>query len=289
MQSTTYWRGNLESELKADLHIHTTASDGVLSPAELVEESAGLGLAAVGICDHDTVDGIDEALEAGKRFGVEIVPGVEINTDVGIREVHILGYFFDHRSEKFLEHMQKLRDARYLRGRKMVEKLQAAGVPVTLERVREIAGDAPIGRPHVAQAIVETGLVGSINCAFGKYLVRNMPGYVERVKMTPEEAIGIIISAGGVAGIAHPSKIGNDDLIAGLVKAGARAIEVFHSDHSPDVARYYGRVAKKFDLIPTAGSDFHRFDSERTTYPGCVSTDYSIVERLREESEFSRR
>ncbi len=267
---------------KADLHVHSTASDGLLSPTKVVEAAARAGLGAVALADHDTVGGLDEAMEAGRRLGVEVVPAVELNTDFGLVEIHILGYFFDWKSPKLLEKLAKLRHARVERGRKMVEKLRELGVPLTMERVLEHSGGGSVGRPHVAHALVEMGAVPNTNEAFNQFLVRGAPAYVARTKMTPVDAVNVIMEAGGVAGIAHPAKAGRDRLISDLVKYGLGAIEAFHIDHGPDYARHYQALARRFGLIPTGGSDAHGFDSNGVSTIGNTTVDMEIVELLRE-------
>jgi len=170
---------------RADLHTHTTASDGHLTPAQVVEEAARVGLAAIAISDHDTVDGIEEAMEAGKQLGIEIVPAVEINTDIGPVEVHILGYFIDWKSEKLDKQLFKLRNGRIERCRKIVEKLNALDIQITLEQVIKEAGPGSVGRPHVAQALYKAGVVESPADAFSKYLVRGAPCICRKVETQP--------------------------------------------------------------------------------------------------------
>lgn len=267
---------------EADLHIHSTASDGTLTPTEVVEIAAQLSLRAVSLCDHDTVGGIEEAMAAGERRGVEVVPGVEINTDVGPLEIHILGYFIDWRSDRLRAKLEELREARVTRGKRMVQKLRGLGMSVEFDRVMEIAGSASVGRPHVARVICEAGFADSVNSAFGKYLVRGAPAFVERYRLSPQDAIGLIISAGGVAGLAHPAKIRRDDLIPLFIKFGLRAIEVYHGDASSDVSDRYIAIARQYDFIPTGGSDAHGFDTSRPNTIGTVGVSYDIVERLRE-------
>jgi predicted metal-dependent phosphoesterase TrpH len=250
----------------------------------VVEEAKRVGLAAVAISDHDTVDGVDEALDAGQRLGITVVPAVEINTDIGPLEIHILGYFIDWRCEKLAKHLHRLRNARIERSRKIVEKLKALEIPISLERVLEIAGSGSVGRPHVAQALVECGAVETTNAAFIRYLVRGAPAFVERMKMSPIEAISMIIDAGGVAGFAHPGQVGRDDLIRNLVKAGLDAMEVYYTGQTPDVVMHYQALARKFGLIPTGGSDAHGFNPDGTTSIGTVTVDMSIVDRLRERA-----
>ncbi len=275
---------------RADLHVHTTASDGTLTPEETVYEAARRGLYAVGIADHDTIDGIEPALAVAEDAGVEVVPGIEINTDVGADELHILGYYFDYRSEVFREHIRILRSGRYERGKRMVEQLNAVGVGITFERVKEIADDASIGRPHVARAIVEAGYAGNINGAFGKFLVRGMPGYVERYKLSPVEAVEIVLQAGGVPVLAHPGHgKAAEPMLPDLIKAGLRGIEAYHTDHTSAKARWFVRVAEKHGLIVTGGSDSHGPGMVKEVPIGGVTVGASAVDRLRAASEEIRR
>jgi hypothetical protein len=270
----------------ADLHVHTVASDGALTPTQAVESAAEAGLAAIAITDHDTVGGIDEAIEAGKRLGVEVVPAIEISTMHGDKtEVHVLGYFFDHQDSALLETLEILRNARLERGRQMVENLNMAGVPVSFERVAELAVYGVIGRPHVARAICETGAAFSMDSAFGKYLNEGGVGFVARYKVTPFEAIRLIRSAGGVACCAHPVKLKNMELLSQMIEEGMQAIEVYHPDHTSAISRFYRRFAQKRGLIITGGSDAHCFPND--THPGIggVSVIYDAVTELKLAAE----
>lgn len=267
---------------RADLHIHTTASDGVLTPAQVVEEAARVLLSACAISDHDTVAGIPEAIEAGTRLGVQVVPAVELSTDLGPFEIHILGYFIDWNSVKLTKLLEKLRTARMERSRRIVEKLRLQGVPVTFDRVIEIAGSGSVGRPHIAQAIIETGVVDNAAAAFNRYLVRGTPTYVERMKLSPYDAVSMIVDVGGVAGLAHPGQIGRDDIIPALIKVGLGAIEAHFMGQAPDGARHYEELARRFGLIPTGGSDAHGFGEGGGATIGCVTVDARVVERLRD-------
>lgn len=267
---------------QADLHIHSTASDGAMTPTEIVQEAARLGLGAISITDHDTLDGLDEALSAAKSLGVGLVPGVEINCDWGDTESHVLGYFVDPADPALQESLVKLRAARLERGRAIVSKLQALGVDVTMERVLEIAGHGSVGRPHIAQAICEAGATRGINGAFGKFLARGAPAFVPRAKMDPEQAIAVIIGAGGAAVLGHPGKIGNDSLIERLVQAGLAALEVYHTDHNRDATRRFRRMAARHGLIATGGSDSHGMRGEKPVAIGSVTVHVNVVEELRQ-------
>lgn len=267
---------------KADLHVHSTASDGTLTPAQLVEEAASAGLAGLGITDHDSICGLEEGLAAGERCGLVVVPGVEINTDYGKDELHMLGYYFDLESTSLNAHLKILRDARFERGVEMVKRLNTLGINISMDRVEEIAGYGSIGRPHVARAIVEAGYTRTLNGAFGKYLVRGTPGYVARYKLTPFEAVQIIREAGGVAVLAHPGHSKHDELIPQLVDAGMQGIEATHTDHSSGQRRIYLKMAKKYGLIATGGSDFHGPGMVKSIPIGNATVEFEVVARLKE-------
>lgn len=267
---------------RADLHVHTTASDGTLTPEQVVREAARIGLGAVGIADHDTVAGIESGLAAAKETGIILAPAVEINTDYGKDEVHVLGYFVDHRSPALNAHLERQRNARFERGKKIVERLNELGVNVSFDRVQEIAGGGAIGRPHVARAVVEAGYAGSINTAFGKYLIRGAPAYVARHKLTPFQAIDMVREADGVPVLAHPGIHKHDELIPELIARGLRGIEAYHTEHSSIQAERYVQLARRYNLIATGGSDSHGPDNLKTIAIGSVTVDIEVVSRLRE-------
>jgi len=266
----------------ADLHVHTTASDGSLTPEQVVQEAAEAGLAAIGIADHDTVDGIAPGLAAGREAGIIVVPAVEINTDYNDEEVHLLGYYIDFESSTLNEHLERLRNARLERAEKMVKRLNELGLKISLDRVLEIAGAGSVGRPHVAKAMVEAGYSSSMNSAFGKYLVSGASAYIPRYKLTPFEAIEIIHEAGGVAVLAHPGDSRHDEMIPQLVDAGMQGIEVYHTDHSSAQARRYLQIAEKYNLIPTGGSDSHGPNMIKTIPVGHITVGMEVVRRLKE-------
>ena len=272
----------------ADLHIHSTASDGSLRPAQVVERAYVAGLAVIGIADHDTVDGIAEAISVGERLGIEVVPAVEINTDVPGKEAHILGYFIDIECGGLHKELAKLRKARLRRGEEMVANLREAGVPVTMERVLELADGAPIARPHVARAIIETGAVRSLASAFGRFLIPGTPGYVARYKFSPAEAIQVVHAAGGVACLAHPGKDSLESLLPELVESGLEAIEVYHIDHTPAMSRRYSALARRYGLIATGGSDSHGPDAVKRVEIGQVTVGWEVVEELRKAAQRGR-
>ena len=285
---------------RVDLHAHTTASDGVLSPAELVALARGRGLAALGVTDHDSTEGLAAALAAADA-AVTVVPGVELSTDVPGGEIHVLGYFVDPRSPVLQGKLEMLREGRLRRGHRMVERLNAAGVPIRIERVLEIAGDGAVGRPHVARALVEAGYAESIDDAFIRWLVPGRPGYVERQRFTPVEAVGTILEAGGVPVLAHPLHgldAGEDSRaadaartfdaaeverrVAELVAAGLGGLETYYAGYDAAAVAYLERLAAQYGLIRTGGSDFHgpgRAELGSTPMPDDVQAE--VVEWLR--------
>lgn len=245
--------------MHVDLHSHTTVSDGVLSPEELVDHAARKGLRFLSITDHDATDGVSRAIErAEKHPSLKVIPGVELSADVEGSEVHILGYLDNYEDPCFQEEMRKFRDGRVGRALGMVEKLEKLGLEVEWDRVKEIAGDGAVGRPHVAQALVEKGHVESSQQAFDLYLGRDKPAYVGRDKLTPGDAIQLIQSVGGKAVLAHPSFTRNvESLLPGMKAEGLAGIEVYYARYTPGQIAQLKRLADNLGLIPCGGSDYH--------------------------------
>lgn len=264
----------------ADLHIHSTASDGTLMPEEIVELALKKNLSVISLTDHDTTDGIVRALNSARGTNLEVIPGVEINTDWEDTEVHILGYYIDYHSQQLQQILHEMRQARDLRAAKMIEKLKELGISIDYERVKKIAGRAPVGRPHVARAMVECGYVNSIKDAFEGYLERGKPGYVPRTKMDPFTAISVIEKANGIPVLAHPGLMERDNLIPALVKKGLMGIEVFYPLHDQELTEKYMWFCRKYALVMTGGTDHHGPD---TGYPmvGEVRVDQKSVENLK--------
>ncbi|MDR7418356.1 MAG: PHP domain-containing protein [Armatimonadota bacterium] len=243
--------------MRIDLHTHTTASDGLLAPEALVEEARSRGVGLLAVADHDTTAGVDAAVAAGRAGGLEVWPAVELSCDVEAGEVHVLGYFIAHHLPWFQQLLERLRDGREKRAERMVEKLAALGVPVRFERVRALAAGGALGRPHVARALLEAGYVKTVNEAFERFIGRTGPAYVERVKVTPSQAVQVIHAAGGLAVLAHPGWGQQDSLIPDLVAAGLDGIEVYYPDHTPDQVKHYNELAERYRLLVTGGTDYH--------------------------------
>lgn len=254
----------------ADLHIHSTASDGKLTPADVVREAAGKGLSFIALADHDSIDGIAPAqAEASAFTGLKVIPGVEISTDIAEGEVHILGYFIDYNDPEFNAALNRFKNSRLQRGQKMVAKLEKLGIHIDWQRVLEIAGTSTIGRPHIAQAMLEKGYITSFKQAFDKYLGHNRPAYVEREKMTPAEAVGLIIKAEGLPVLAHPLTLPDPEAMTKELKAGGLVgIEAYYNGYTPEEVSRLLTLADKYRLIATGGSDYHGLDATETAIGG---------------------
>lgn len=246
-----------------DLHTHTTASDGSFAPAEVVGMAEQAGLAAVGITDHDTTDGVGEALATGEKLRVEVVPGVELSVNhERLGSLHILGYWIQPDHPDLAGKLEDIRGGRDRRNEKILARLADLGCPLDLSEVQAIAGGEVIGRPHLAQAMIKHDYVQSTQEAFDRYLARGQPAYMERDRMSPEEAIDRIRRAGGVAVWAHPGLIGLEESeleqeIIKLVKAGLAGIEAYYPEHSPETTELLLKLCAKHRLAPTGGTDFH--------------------------------
>jgi len=267
---------------KVDLHIHTTISDGRFSPAEIVGKAAELGLAIIALTDHDTVDGIVPALEAAKKFPqLKIIPAVEVSTDVPSGEVHVLGYFIDYTSQELAETLVRFRDSRERRAQGMVTKLAGQGIQIDWQRVREIAGDGSIARPHIAQAMLEKGYISSIKEAFDKYIARDGPAYVEREKMTPAEAVALIVRTQGLPVMAHPFTVPDPEaLVIEMKAAGLVGLEAYYNGYTTDEISRLVSLADRHGLIATGGSDYHGLGGIGETMIGGVEVPMASVERL---------
>ena len=273
---------------RIDLHVHTTASDSTASPAEAVRLAKEAGLSAIAITDHDTVSGYAEAAEAGKKYGVEVVPGIEISTKYG-RAVHILGYYIDPDSDKLAPVLEWVVHDRDERNRKMAELMAADGLPVSYEEMHRRFG-AVIGRPHFAEVLVELGLAKDVRDAFDRYVEKGQKYYLPRNFLSIERSIEIIREAGGVPVLAHPFQYKLDDaglreLIEHCMESGLQGMECRYSGYSVEQSKYLGCLAEKYGLIKTGGSDFHG-DNKRHisigTGTGHLEVPYKYLEKLRQ-------
>jgi len=268
---------------RADLHTHTTASDGLMSPREVVRWAGVKRLKAVGITDHDTVNGIAPAIEASASYGVEVVPGIELSTLYEKEEIHILGYYIDYKAEWFLAALKKIQNSRFERAERIVGKLQELGMEITLEQVKNIAEDGAIGRPHIARAMINKGYITNIKDAFREYIGKGGPAYVDRYKLECGEAIEMIKKLGGISVLAHPGLIKSKEYIGRILDLGIDGIEVYHSKHDEDTVRYALAIAQSRKLLVTGGSDCHGIMLNNEPIIGNCSVDYKYVQMLKDE------
>ena len=268
--------------MKADLHLHTTASDGRLAPREIVALAISVGLDVIAVTDHDTIEGVVPALDAASTSHLlKVIPGVEINTDVARGEVHVLGYFIDYTDEKLAATLQKLRDSRLGRAQKMIAKLNDLGMKIDWQRVSELAQGGTVGRPHISQALLEKGYVRSEKEAFDKYIGHNGPAYVERYKLLPVEVVKLILDAQGLPVLAHPADIADlDELVPKLKAAGLVGLEIYYGNYGSDIIGRLVKIARQYDLIATGGTDYHAFGDGLEVYIGSKLTPSRSVEQL---------
>ncbi len=274
----------------ADLHLHTLASDGRLTPTELVRLAASQELQTIAVTDHDTTDGLEEAFEAAREFpGLRVIPGIELSADVPGDEVHVLGYFLDPENEKLQSELRRFRAGRIDRGKAMVDKLRDLGINIEWERVQHFAGDGAVGRPHIAMALVEAGYCKEPKDAFPEYLGRNGLAYVERSKLTPADAVGIIKEAGGAAVLAHPAYMNDMEAgIANLAGIGLAGMEVHYAKYRDDTIRQLARLAREYGLIACGGSDYHGMGNNDECLPGENGPSLESVDLLEAAAQTSR-
>lgn len=267
--------------MTVDLHVHTTASDGQDTPQQVVALAREKGLRAVAITDHDTIAGIGPATFAGKLLGLEVVPGVELSTVCGNNEVHILGYLMNIGHPEFLEHLNTFKRARVDRAEKIVRRLQEINIDLSMDRVLALAGNGSVGRPHIARALVDMGVVTSVAGAFDELLGTGKPAFVPRFKLTPVQAVQLIANAGGVPVFAHPGLVKHDAMVAKLVEVGLRGLEVYHPDHSAAMSRHYLALCRQYGLLVTGGSDYHGSSMNNHSNLGQSTVAYEVVQEMK--------
>lgn len=244
-----------------DLHLHSTASDGSLAPADVVALAQRNGVKIMALTDHDSLDGLPAALERAVEAGIRIIPGIELSVSEQNMDVHLLAYGFDPSDVRLLEAIARYRESRHDRARKILLRLKGLGIRIPIEEIEEIARGGAIGRPHVAEALMVNGHVETFHEAFQRYLGHHAPAYVAKHTVSLEEAVEVVRDAGGVTVLAHPGTLNRDAWIAGLARRGLDGIEVWHSKHGPADINRYREIARAHGLIMTGGSDFH---GERT-------------------------
>lgn len=273
-----------------DLHTHTTASDGSLTPSQLVRYAKEKGLKAIAITDHDTIEGNEEAIEEGKREGIFVIPGVEISVDYSPGSMHLLGYFIAIEDTALKEKLTLLQDSRADRNPKIIEKLNELGLVITYDEVIQESGGGQVGRPHIAQVLMKKGYTKSIQEAFNKYLGKGAPAYRDKFRLGTEEAIIMITNAGGIPVLAHPFTLfcNNSDefevLLKKLVNQGLQGLEVYYSEHNQRQTSQYLKLAKRYNLVITGGSDFHGKNMEGIDLGigrKNLKLPYSLFERLK--------
>lgn len=265
----------------ADLHVHTCFSDSTLNPAQVVEYAGQAGLRAIAITDHDVIDGIPVVASLAADRGLEVIAGVELSAEIEDEEIHILGYFIDYTQPWFLEKLKTICQVRNKRIHLMVEKLNKMGVNINSGDIFEYSGKGSVGRMHVAQIMVKAGYVSNLNEAFQKYIGNKGPAYVQKYTLSPAEAISIIRRIGGIPVLAHPHIMGHDEFIPGYVQNGLMGIEAFHTNQTEEMAAHYQKIAGRYGLIVTGGSDCHGL-AKGEVLIGRVKVDYQVVEQLKE-------
>ncbi len=267
-----------------DLHVHTNASDGLFTPSEVVENSLKLGLGAIAITDHDTVDGYVEASRMVDAKVMEVVPGVELSSNHKGADVHILGYYIDHQNPEFAKKILKFRQSRYERGESMVARLNELGLNLSMDTVKTIAGNSSLGRPHVADALLREEFVQTYDEAFARYIGYHAPAYVPKKILTAPQAIDLIHLIRGVAVMAHPGTLRHDEFIPDLVEMGIDGIEAYHSQHKRNDITRYKNLARKLGIIYTGGSDCHGPRKGKSLI-GTQRVPYSVLVKLKKVKE----
>jgi predicted metal-dependent phosphoesterase TrpH len=268
-----------------DLHSHTTASDGALAPRDLVRLAARHGVRVLAVTDHDSTEGLPEAIDEAARHGIEIVPGLEINTDVPGAEIHVLGYCVDWQAEWFQAFLREQRAERTARVHRIVEQLTGLGMPLAAEEVFAVCKEGSPGRPHVAQAMVNRGYVKSVREAFDRWLRADGPANVPRRRLTPAEAVAVIRRARGVPVLAHPGLANRDEMIPGLVAAGLAGIETDYPEHSVGQITGYRRMCQRLRLVATGGSDYHGSHTGRASTVGSPHIPLEVWHALEQKAQ----
>jgi 3',5'-nucleoside bisphosphate phosphatase len=269
-----------------DFHTHSIHSDGRLTPEQLAALAHKNGVRVMALTDHDSTAGVRQMAAALQPLGIRLIPGVELSTDIPGSEVHVLGYFMDIDDPRFQSELSRFREGRLGRGMRMIEKLRGLGMDVSWERVQEIAGDASVGRPHVARHLLERGYVTSIPDAFDRFIGRTGPAYAEREKLTPAQAVALINSAGGIASVAHPHYTPNvEEIIIDLKAQGLTGLEVYYKDL--DAVKVAGllAMARRVGLLPTGGSDYHALGNPGEREPGLIPLTDDAVAALLQRGE----
>lgn len=269
--------------MEFDLHTHSTASDGTLEPKELVDLAMRLGLKGFALTDHDTIDGLPQAVAYGMEQGIDVLPGIELSTNFEGYEVHLLGYLIDWKDPRLTNALVKMTKQRVERARKMLFRLSDLGFPLDFGEIQKIAGEGVIGRPHLALAMVNEGYVTDVHEAFTRFLGKGAPAYVPREKMSLREAVQLLQEVKGIPVLAHPGLLANAQLVNRIIDCGIMGIEVEYPEHTSSQKEYLLSLCRQYQLIPTGGSDFH--GNIRDIQLGKCGVSQKIVEQLREKQE----
>jgi predicted metal-dependent phosphoesterase TrpH len=276
------FRDFIAGKKNVDLHIHTKFSDGTHSVQEILEMAFQRKLKAISITDHDCINAYPFAQQRGSELGIEVIPGVELSSELDGVDIHILGYYLDIHNTLLTRKLSEMKQARYLRAEKIVENLNSQGIDLRFETVLNIAGEASIGRPHIAAALIKEELVYSFREAFDKYIGYESPAYVKKLTILPHDVFQLIRQAGGIPVLAHPGVTGVDASLPQFIKDGLMGIEVFHSEHTAQQERFYHHYCKNLGLAFTGGSDFHTANQNKSEI-GHPKIPYSSVESLKEK------
>lgn len=267
-----------------DMHIHTSASDGVFSAAEVLYQACRMGLPGIAITDHDTVEGLPTAWSClnSEQLNLELISGIELNTEVEDGEIHILGYFIDFECQQLIKDLELIKTARFERAQRMVARLREMGYAITFEQVQRLARKDLIARPHIATALMEKGYVSSIREAFNKLIGRGCPAYVPRYRFTPERAIELIHIAGGISVLAHPGLLRQPRLVDLVLEMGVEGIEAFYPEHTFEDTNYFVALAEQRGLLITGGSDFHGNAAESSRNRlGCCGINAEYMDKIK--------
>ena len=274
------------SELWADLHMHSYYSDGILSPEAIVKYAAKIGLRCIAITDHDTVKAVDEATETGNKHNVEVLTGIELSTTWDGRDIHVLGYCFDHTNAALHAQLELYRDERRHRAIRIIERLRKQGMDITIEEVEKKAGRGVIGRPHIADVMLSKKMAYNINDVFARFLGPDGTAYEDKYKITPRFAVELIENAGGVAVLAHPTLNMKETHVYDMIKAGIHGIECIHPKHTADSTAYYRRLTVQYGLEESGGSDCH--GRGQVPLIGQYRIPYAVVQRLKDRAQSLR-
>lgn len=273
---------------KVDLHIHSTLSDGLLSVKEIFAQARQRDLRTISITDHDCADAVVEGLELSASSGVEFIPGIEISSNIGNYDVHILGYFIDVSNPEFNNYLEGFKAARMKRAIKMINLLARQGVRITIEEVKQKSCGENIGRPHLAEVMVEKGYCRNFREVFEKYIGNRSKCYVKKFELSPREAIKIIHNAGGLAFVAHPGYLKNDlDVLYDILNSGVDGLETVHSSHGPGDVDFFRKIVADNGLLEVGGSDCHGGRKNGNIIIGNYDIPYEFVQKMKDKLQVS--